>query len=170
VCGVREGVAAIHVVTDRVYPGEPCWGLREGAELRTVSPNGGQEMRWLQKVFVVRGDRKAKYETDFGPASDFPHSTPVIYPSFGENTVAQLQELAERDRHSDKWYRRGEEKRAESTLIADILRQEEILLEVRRNRSQFGPGVSVQRVDYPREAAERQFKEKRDARSRRTRA
>src|SRR3990167_7436523 len=167
---LREG-NLMHVVTDRVLGDEPCWGLREGPELRTVSPNGGQEMRWIQKVFVIRGDRKAKFETDFGPASNFSHATPVIYPSFGENTVAQLREMAERDRHSDKWYRRGEEMRAESTLIADILRQEEVLLEVRRNRSQFGPGVSVQRVDFPREAAERQFKEKRDdARSRQPRA
>lgn len=153
----------MHVVTDRVFPDEPCYGLREGPERHTVDPKGGQQMRWIQKVFVVRDDRIAKFETDFGPASDFAHATPVIYPSFGENTVAQLQALAERDRHSDKWFRRREELRAGSTLIADIIRQEEVLLDVRRNRSHFGPGVSVERNGFPREAAARQFKEKRNA-------
>ncbi len=143
----------MHVVTDRIYSDEPCHGLREG-------PVG---MRWVQQVFVVRNDRKAKFETDFGPASNFAHATPVIYPSFGENTVAELQHLAERDRNSDKWFRRREEQRAGSTLIADIIRQEEILLDVRRNRSKFGPGVSVERNGFPREAAIRHFKEKRNA-------
>jgi len=150
----------MHVVADRIFPSEPCWGLQEGPEQRVVHPNGGQEMRWVQRLWVIRGDRKAKFETDFGPASDFPDATPVIYPSFGENTVAQLQWLAERDRHSDKWAKRRKEMRAESTLIADILRQEEIMMEVRRNRSQFGPLTSVQRIDFPHEAVRQRQKER----------
>jgi hypothetical protein len=122
-------------------------------------------------VFVIRGDRKAKFETDFGPASDWPEATPVIYPSFGENSVGQLQELAERDRHSDKWAKRRKELQSESTLISDILRQEEVMLEVRSNRSQFGPGVSTQRIDFPREAVSQKQKERLvNARSRRKRA
>ena len=149
----------MHIATDRIYKDEPCHGLMEGPELRVVHPNGGQERRWIQRLWVIRGDRKAKFETDFGPASDWPDATPIIYPSFGENTVGQLQWLAERDRHSDKWAKRRREMQAESTLIADILKQEEILLEVRRNRSHFGPGVSIQRIDFPREAAKRRFKE-----------
>ncbi len=131
----------MHIVTDRIHPDEPSYGLWEG-------PRHG---RWIQRVFVIRGDRIAKFETDFGPASDWPDATEVIYPSFGTDSTGQLQELAERDRHSDKWARRRREMQAESTLISDILRQEEILLEVRHNRSHFGPGTSVQRDDFPNE-------------------
>ncbi len=145
----------MHIVTDRIHKDEPCWGLWEG-------PKGG---RWIQRVFVVRGDVKAKFETDFGPVSDWPDATEIIYPSFGENSVGQLQELAERDRHSDKWAKRRREMQAESTLISDILKQEEILLDVVRNRSHFGPGVSVQRNDFPREAVQNKYRKKvKDAR------
>ena len=133
------------IIAVSVHPDEPCHSLREG-------PRNG---RWVQRVYVVRGDAIAEWSKDYGPVTDWPDATEVIYPSFGENSVGQLQELAERDRHSDKWARRRREMQAESTLIPDILRQEERLLEVRRNRSHFGPGVSVQRNDFPR-------KEKRD--------
>ncbi len=129
---------------------EPCHGLWEG-------PKGG---RWVQRVFVVRGDAIAKFETDYGPVTDWPDATEIMYPSFGENSVGQLQELAERDRHSDKWVKRRREQLAGSTLISDILRQEETLIDVKANRSHFGPGVSVQRNDFPREAANRKLRRK----------
>lgn len=138
------------VVTRRVHPDEPCYGLIENRI-------GG---RWIQRVFVLRGGVIAKLETDYGPASDFPDATGTIYASFGDDSVGQLQEMAERDRHSDKWAKRRREMQAESTLIADILRQEEILLEVKRNRSHFGPGISVQRIDFPREAVHQKQKER----------
>ncbi len=115
-------------------------------------------------MFVIRGDAIAKFETDYGPVSDWPDATEIIIPSFGENSVGQLQEMAERDRHSDKWAKRRREIQAESTLISDILKQEEILLDVVANRSNFGPGVSAQRNDFPREAVQNKFKEKRNAR------
>ncbi len=108
--------------------------------------------RLIEQVFVVRGDAIAKFETDYGSASDWPNFTETVYPSFGENTVGQLQELAERDRHSSKWADYQRELLAESTLIADVLRTEEEKIEVVRNRSHFGLGRSVQRIDFPREA------------------
>jgi hypothetical protein len=141
------------IVTRRVHPDEPCWGLREG-------PLNG---RWVQQVCVIRGDTKAIWTRDYGPVSDWPDATEVIYPSFGENSVGQLQEMAEYDRHSDKWAKRRKEMQAESTLIPDILRDEEIKLDVVANRSHFGPGISVQRNDFPREAVINKFKEKRNA-------
>ena len=122
----------------------------------------------MQRLYVVRGDAIAEYATDYGPVENFKDATEVIYPSFGENSVAQLQELAERDRHSDKWAKRGREMLAESTLIPDILRQEETLLDVVRNRSIIGPAITVQRNDFPREAVINKHKEKRnDAKRRR---
>ena len=142
------------IVTRRIHPDEPCHGLWEG-------PKKG---RWLQRVFVIRGDAIAKWTKDYGPITKWPDATETFYPSFGENSVAQLQEWAEHDRHDDKWAKRRREMQAESTLIPDILRQEEILLDVKANRSHFGPGISVQRNDFPREAVINKFKEKRNAR------
>ena len=142
-------------VTKSVHLDEPCHGLREG-------PRNG---RWVQRVYIVRGDAIAEWTKDYGPVSDWPDATEVIYPSFGENSVGQLQELAERDRHSDKWAKRRREMQAESTLISDILRQEETLLDVVRNRSIIGPAITVQRNDFPREAVIGKFKEKRNART-----
>ena len=144
----------MQIITSRVHPDEPCHGLWEG-------PKKG---RWVQRVFVIRGDAIAKFETDYGPASDWPDATEIIYPSFGENSVGQLQEMAEYDRHSDKWAKHRQRVAAESTLIPDILRDEEIKLDVIANRSNFGPGVSVQRNDFPREAVNSKFKEERNAR------
>ncbi len=138
----------MHIVADQIHKDEPCYGLWEG-------PKNG---RWVQRVFVIRGDAIAKFETDYGPISKWPDATEIMYPSFGENSVAQLQEMAERDRHSDKWAKRGRERLAESTLIKDILRQEEALLNVRANRSIIGPAITVQRNDFPRGAV----KEKRN--------
>ena len=112
----------------------------------------------------MRGDTIAKFETDYGPITKWPDATETIYPSFGENSVGQLQELAERDRHSDKWAKYRKELQEGSTLISDILRQEEELLDVVANRSKFGPGVSTQRNDFPREAVQGKYKEKRNAR------
>lgn len=136
------------IIAVSVHPDESCYSLQEG-------PRNG---RWVQRVYVVRGDAIAEYSVDFGPIENFKDATEVIYPSFGENSVGQLQELAERDRHSDKWARRRREMRAESTLISDILRQEETLLEIRRNRSHFGPGVSVQRNDFPGKGGKKAWK------------
>ena len=148
------------IIAVSVHPDEPCYSLQEG-------PRNG---RWVQRVYVVRGDAIAEWSKDYGPVKNFKDATEVIYPSFGENSVGQLQELAERDRHSDKWAKRRKEMQSESTLIKDILRQEEILMEVKRNRSQFGPLTSVQRIDFPREAVRQQKKERlANARSRRKR-
>lgn len=159
----------MRVIASRVHPDEPAFGLHEGP-LKRRMVDGGEQMRWIQRLWVLRGDRKAAFETDFGPASDFPDATPIIYASFGDDSVGQLQELAERDRHSDKWAKRRREMQSESTLIADILRQEEIMMEVKRNRSHFGPNLSVQRIDFPREAVAQKQKERRtNARNRRTR-
>ncbi|KKL23713.1 hypothetical protein LCGC14_2422630 [marine sediment metagenome] len=144
----------VSVIALRVFPDEPVYGLKEG-------PESG---RWVQKIWVIRGDRKAKYETDFGPASDFPDATTIIYIGDGEDTVAEFQAAAQRDRHDDKWAKRRREMQSESTLITDILRQEERKIAERANRSVFGPHHSAQRIDYPREAVKAKQKERRDDR------
>ena len=86
-------------------------------------PNGSQSWRWVQTVFVVRGDAIAAHTTDYGPAENFQHVTPLMMPSFGDDTVAQLREHAEKNRHDDYWQKRAEAQLAESTLIRDHIEQ-----------------------------------------------
>lgn len=136
------------ILTDYVLPDEPCHGLYDGP--RNIPRQG---KRWIQAIYVIRGDVIAEYSQDLGPASDYPRIQPMAIPSFGENTVAQLQEFAERNRHDEYWANRVDEMLAESTLIEDHLRQLEVNHHVIRNRSQFGPQHAFQRNGYPRKAA-----------------
>lgn len=108
--------------TATVSPDEPCYGLRE--ESRVVPGLPGR--RWIQVVRVVRGNAIATHTTDFGPAEDYATVTPLLMPSFGENTVAQLREHAEKNRHDDYWHQRAQAQLAESTLIRDHIEQIEM--------------------------------------------
>ena len=152
----------LKVVTPYVLSDEPCYGLFEGS-MQVPQWNGATEERWIQDVVVIRNDRKAHYITDFGPANEFEHITPMMIPSFGENTVAQLQDLAERNRHDDYWYKRSQEMMASSTLIADHIRQVEEQHELIRNRSHFGSIIAVQRNGYSHLNVERMIRAKRRA-------
>lgn len=138
------------IVTDRISPDEPCYGLFEG-------PDHG---RWMQKVFVIRGDAIAQYRTDFGPEEDFEKVTPILIPNFGDDSVAALQAMAEKNRHDTYWHDRGQEMLAESTLIQDAADMiEERILEV-LNKTVLGPMVKAQRNAFSRDSARRILKEK----------
>lgn len=115
-------------VATTVFPDEPCWGLYEGATMRPQA-DGSTQNRWIQDVKVIRGDRIAHYITDFGPAEDFDYVTPLLIPGFGDDTVAQLQEHAERNRHDHFWMNRRTELLAESTLIKDHIDQLDMVRE-----------------------------------------
>lgn len=120
------------IETQWVHPDEPCYGLRE--EPRLIPVGKGQSWRWVQTVFVVRGDAIAAHTTDFGPAESYARITPLMMPSFGTDTVAQLREHAEKNRHDTYWQDRAAEQLENSTLIEDHIRQIEQKKElVRRN-------------------------------------
>lgn len=137
------------IVTPVVHPDEPCYSLREG-------PRGG---RWVQAVYIIRGDAIAEWTKDYGPAEDYERIQSLIIPSFGENTVAQLQEWAEKNRHDDYWARRSDEMLAGSTLIQDVIRQDEECRQQIRNRSVIGPHFTRQRNLYSQERTRRLLKE-----------
>ena len=87
-------------------------------------PDGSTASRWVQTVFVVRGDTIAAHTTDYGPAENFQHVTPLMIWSTGEDdTVAQLREHAEKNRHDDYWQKRAAEQLAASTLMRDHAEQ-----------------------------------------------
>ncbi|MDZ4250917.1 MAG: hypothetical protein U0990_12650 [Candidatus Nanopelagicales bacterium] len=149
------------IITQTVSPDEACHGLFEGPKTRK-DLLGRDVERWVQQCFVIRGDAIACWEKDYGPAEDFAGVTPLLMPSLGENSVAQLQYFAEKNRNDDYWTKRSEEMAQASTLIQDHIRQIEIDHEIIRNRSIFGPAISVQRGGYSHERAERKLMAKVD--------
>lgn len=154
-------------LTDHIWPDEPCMQLQEGPYQMPHPSGRGTRKRWVQRVFVIRQDTIAKHLIDLGPVENFAGATPIILPSAGENTVAQLQEVAEGNRHDRYWENRRREMLAGSTLIPDILRQEEDKLAVKANRTVVGPLVRRERNAWPREHVERILKERAHANSHR---
>lgn len=149
------------IVAERVIDTEPCWGLYEGPAMVPVL-GGASDWRWVQDVTVIRSDRKAHHVTDLGAPEDFEYVTPIMIPSFGENTVQELQYLAEQNRQDHYWQKRAEEMLSESTMIRDVINQEEEIHQVIRNRSILGPSYTIQRNGYPTEATERKLRAKRE--------
>lgn len=150
----------MHIVTDRVFADEPCWGLAEGPFVMP-QPDGSTPIHWVQRVFVIRDDAIAKYLWDIGPVEDYEdRATPIIMPSFGENTVAELQAHAERNRHEDKYVRRRQEMAAESTLVEDAIAEVERRYLAKRNRTIIGPHVRVERGGWPGQTATRVLKDR----------
>lgn len=140
----------VEAIALTAHPDEPCWGMREG-------PVGD---RRVLRFLVVRGDNLAVYSEDLGSVSNFPRSPDLVMPSFGENTVAELREFAERDRYDDKYLKQAEEQLAQSTMIEDVIRDIDIEREIIKNRSSIGPAVSTQRNDFDRAKWRRNMRRK----------
>lgn len=157
----------VKIVAESIWPDEPCWGLYEGPAM-LPQPDGSIEDRWVQDVTVIRGDRKAHHVTDMGDPEQYRYVTPMMMPSFGENTVAQLQEFADKNREDHYWQKRAAEMLDGSTLIEDHIRLIEQSRALIRNRTTIGSGVFVQRGGYSKAATERKFKERRQAFHRRS--
>lgn len=129
------------------------------------SKNGATGWRWLQKVFVVRGDTIAKWVKDYGHADLYEDIQPIFLPADGEVSVDFLQAHAEKNRNDTYWANRAREMQAESTLFTDIIRQNETLRESVANRSTFGPHQVSQRNGYSLVTAERIVKKQRQDRT-----
>ena len=151
----------MHIVTDHVVPDEGCWGLAEGP---MQMPHGaGFQRRWVQRVFVIRGDAIAKHMIDLGPAEDWEdRASPLLMPSWGENTVAQLQEHAELNRNQSRYLDLARQQLAEATLIEDSLAGLEQQHLAKSNRTLIGPHVFSQRGDYPSQFARRELRSKKE--------
>ena len=135
-----------------VLPDEKTFGLFEG-------PRKG---RWIQAVYVLREDTISEWVKDYGPASDYKDIQTLVMPSaYGEDTVAQLQEIAEKNRHDTYWADRVKTMKGESTLIADVVRQDEEMHEQMVNRSTLGPHLNVQRSLYSQAATKRRMDDRR---------
>lgn len=149
------GDVALDIITTFVLPNEVCQGMRQG-------PVGD---RWLERIWVVRGDTIARYETDRGPASAYERIAEEIIPGDGETTVAEFMDEAERHRHDLFAWNHLQRVKAESTLVEDVNRMREVRREYIANRTVSGPYFTIQRNFYNQENAWRKY---RDERARRT--
>lgn len=143
-------------------PAEPCMGMQDYPH--KCSKDCGNRCRfkgkWVQRISVIRDGEKVWFQKVIGPISDYERVQPLVMPSFGDDTVAELQWWAEKNRNDTYWADRAEQMLGESTLITDHINQLEQLTYVRKNRSTLAPGLKSQRIGYPREEVSRRFKEK----------
>ncbi len=147
------------IITDHVSPDEGCYGLAEGP--LTMPHGAGFQRRWVQRVFVVRGDAIAQYRIDLGSADYWEaRALPQIIYSAGLDTVGEMQESAERDRLEGRVMQYQKQLREESTLIEDSLAGLEQQHLAKRNRTIIGPHVFSQRGDYPGQFARRELRSK----------
>lgn len=132
------------LITDFVNPNENCYGIYEGP----LAVEG--KSHWCQVVRVIRGDEIVEFSKDFGPAFLYEDVTPMMMPSFGENSVAELQDYADKNRQDTYWQTRAKQIQSESTIIADHIEQALKIEAVIHNRTVSGPGGTNQRNGYTR--------------------
>lgn len=150
----------MHIVTDYLLPTEPCYGAMQGPVLMPM-PNGSQEERWVERVFVVRGDAIAKHERDLGEAKAFEGCIQSRDLIDGDITVQEVLEQLEQDRTDFYWARRKEELRKQSNLIQEAIAQTEERHRIINNRSVMGPMVSKQRNGFSRQTVDRYISQRR---------
>ena len=136
------------IVTDRISPDEPCYGLAEMNRMLAM-PDRSMQWRRVQAVYVVRGDAIAEYTTDLGPASAFKDVDEACIFSMGDDRVGDLMEAAAYDRMDDTYKNLRDQVRGESTLLTDFITQKEKAAALINNRSVLGPLVSHQRNGFP---------------------
>lgn len=154
----------MHIITDHVSPDEGCWGLLEGP--LTLPHGEGFRRRWVQRVFVVRGDAIAKYQIDLGDAEHWEaRALPQAIAGMGDDTVGELQEWAEHDRLEGKFMQYRKQLQEESTLVEDSLAGLEQEFLAKRNRTIIGPHVFSQRGDYPGQFARRELRSRQKERT-----
>ena len=120
--------------------------------------DGSQQWRWTQQVFVERGDAIACYEIDLGSEEQFEMVTPLhIISPWGEDSVAECLDAADRNRIDTHWRKRAKEMQESSTLMRDIVEQREKISQVVKNRTVSGPFQTNQRNGWDHTALERQL-------------
>jgi hypothetical protein len=147
----------IETVSHVLSSEEACFGM-------WVSEVNGH---FVTRLKVKRGERLEDAYIDHGPSGEYAGKIPPMgVPSVeGENPVGLMLEMSEAHRHDLRWYRMAVEQQESSTLIKDVIRQEEEALLAVRNQSSFGPHQTTMRNGHNHEQVVRDFMEERAARS-----
>ena len=139
----------IETVSHVLNSGEKCFGM-------WVSEVNG---RFITRLKIERGGQIVDAYIDHGPNEEYSGKIPPLgVPSVeGENPVGLMLEMSEEHRHDLRYWRMANEQREASTLISDVIRQEEEALAVVRNRSTFGPHQTTQRNGHSHEKVVRDW-------------
>lgn len=113
---------------------ERCWQLRESPR---IGPLG--DMRWMQRVWVVRGEDMCEFDKDLGPAWAYPLAKPFMFVSWNEYSVGEAMEQANYLREAQP------EPEEPHDLMGQWFRQLDEMRNILANRSVIGPGAFIQR-------------------------
>lgn len=117
------------------------------------------------RVVVIRGGLPVGVVVHHGPSEYSGKIPPLFVPSEGENSVGLMMEMSEAHRQDLRWYDRAKAQLEGSTLIKDIINQEWELTQRSKNRSTFGPHVSIQRNGHNSTQVRRDWFDERDRRT-----
>lgn len=144
------------------------------AVLRDDEPTYGMKVEETPAGFVttlriMRGGKIVQAQINHGHDEEYSGRVPPLFvPSVeGENPVGLMLQMSEEHRHDLRYWRYSEELRESSTLISDVLVQEEKALLQIRNASTLGPYVTVQRHGHSHEKVVREWMEERARRTKR---
>ena len=145
----------IETTTHVVSNSEPCFGM-------SVREENGD---FITRLAILRGDELQTCVIHHGPNEEYGGKIPPLFvPSTeGENPVGLMLEMSERHRADLRYYNMAMEMKGESTLINDVLEQDEKALLQIRNASTFGPHQSTQRNGHSHEKVVRDWFDKRAA-------
>ena len=125
-------------------------------------PNGD----FVTRLKVIRGDGFIDATINHGPNALFSSKIPPLFMApQGAETVGFMREMSDAHRRDLRYYKQAIEQIEASTLISDVVRQEEEALAAIRNQSTFGPVLTKQRNGHNHTQVERDFM---DARAERT--
>lgn len=149
----------IETVTHILRDDEPCYGMKV-----EETPAG-----FVTTLRIMRGGVIVQAQVNHGHDEAMSGKVPPMFvPSVeGENPVGLMLEMSEQHRHDLRYYKYNEELRGESTLIKDVLEQEEKARLQIRNASTLGPHITVQRHGHSHEKVVRDWFDERARRTKR---
>ena len=147
----------IETTTHVLRDDEPCYGLSVREE----------DDGFVTRLAIMRGDELQTCVIHHGPDPEYSGKIPPLFvPSTeGENPVGLMLDMSERHRHDLRYWKLAQEYKGESTLIKDVLEQDEKALLQIRNASTLGPYVSAQRNGHNHQKVVRDWFETRAAKT-----
>lgn len=144
----RDTPLRVRPIVQSVSMDERCYGLFERDGWVNYRKENRVAAVRLQTILVVRGDEIAEFKRIIGPAKGL---APLqLLGPFGEDSVGEMVDEADRSRDDDYGVKLREEVRQSSTLIRDAIQEREENVERIANRSVFGPARTKQRNGFSR--------------------